>query len=403
MVTIEPTRIGRRAISNVCAPVPPAGLSSKDRPRLLPPRPAVVRAQLAEPPGALDDLARPAELVEPLARASDGDRGDEHAGDYRNSNPDAEPSRPEGALRIGQPVAALYCEMREPERCCGAEHQGEREPCAGAVARGARLEIFDETVLRRRPSPDHRRWHAARDQHREALEPVARQRQPEADAERGDDEPCTRVREHERDLAEIEEKHPTGPKGLGMATPCGEPKRERKRHGREQRKRIPVAHWIAQARHAGAVREQPREDLAEQSPAEHAAEQRREHGRRRPRRAVDERARVHAEHGECEVDERAVEVCPRAVGGERPGHRHADPHDERREQRERSHARAGRRRPGPDACEGRDTTRPARRGSRRRRSRTGGRRSSLRRRRVRERAAPQQLRRREAPGLLASR
>ena len=211
VVTIEPTRIGRRAISNVCAPVPPAGLSSKidhasfhhvqrlfelsspSRPEpwttSLEPRNS--SSHLPGPPTANEATSTPTTTATAIPTPSRLAQRERSASGSRS---------PRCTARCESPSAAAA-----PSTSASANHAPARSRAARVWRSSTRPSCVDAQAA------DDRRGHAARDQHREALEAVARQRQPEADAERGDDEPGARVREHERDLAEIEEKHARRP------------------------------------------------------------------------------------------------------------------------------------------------------------------------------------------------
>ena len=189
------------------------GIVPEELPPLLPPRPAVVRAELAEPTGALDDVALAAELVEPFARAADGTdaaTATDDAPRRRSRRRAASPSAPRSSAREPLPEPARRSATSPSAAAAPSASASANQPPARSRA-AARLEILDETVLRRRPAATARRRRRSRDEHREPLEPVGAQREPEAHAERGDDDPRPRVREHERDLGDIEEEHAAGP------------------------------------------------------------------------------------------------------------------------------------------------------------------------------------------------
>ena len=274
-------------------------LVAEQLPRLPPPRPAVVRAQLGEAARALRDIAA-TELVEPLVRAPDGDRGRDEGNGGQPGDSGSQPRRPVVPLLVREALADTRAVVREAQ--CGrhAEREREREPGAGSLTRRRGLEVVDEARLRRRPGRDDQPRPGAGDEHQQALEAIATEPEPEHDARRGDGDARPRVRQHEGDRRDVEQDDAAGAHHARIPPAGRQPQAERQRQRRDQGQRVPVADRVPQPRHARAVGEEAREDLAEQRPAEHAEKQHREQSRRRrDGTPAHERPRVQPEHGEA--------------------------------------------------------------------------------------------------------
>ena len=194
--------------------------------------------------------------------------------------------------------------------------------------------MVDDARLGRRPRDDADRWRAGSDEHREALEPVPSEPEPETDARRGHDDARPRVREHERNAGDVEQDDTGRAQEPRMAAARRQPETEWERERGHEREGVPVADRVAEPRDTRAVGEQPREHLPEERPAEHAEAEPRQHARRPGRRPAHERRDEEPEDDEGEVRKAAVQVGPRAVGRDRPRDRQSAPQDERREQAE---------------------------------------------------------------------
>ena len=216
------------------------GLVAEQLPRLLPPRPAVVRAQLGEPPRSLRDVA-PAELVEPLVRAADGDRGRDEGNGGQPGDSGSQPRRPAMPLLVGEALAQTRAVVREAQCSGHAEREGEREPGAGSLTRRRGLEVVDEARLRRRPGRDDQPRPGSCDEHQQPLEAVATEPEPEHDARRGDGDPRPRVRQHEGDRSDVEQDDAAGAHHARMPPAGRQPQAERQRQRRDQGQRVPVA------------------------------------------------------------------------------------------------------------------------------------------------------------------
>jgi hypothetical protein len=301
------------------------------RPGLLPPAPAVARAQFGEARRALRDLlaAGTPELVEDLAAAQPKHNRDPDERDDPGEHPEA--PRPDG------PLAFRGQATREPVRRAhddrGPERDQHPEPGAVVDAIGVGLEVVRERRPRERPQRDERRDRRRDREGGERLESRAPDPDPAGRGERGNGDPRPRVGEHDRELGEVEDEDAGRPQRPGVFARGGEPESERDGGRGCKRQRVPVADRVAQARDAGAVREERRDHLAGERPEQHEAEQKREPGGDRPGR-LRHLGCEQPEQREGEVDEDPVEGRPGEVGRDRPRHRQPDPARERREQRE---------------------------------------------------------------------
>ena len=243
--------------------LPAGGRLLEDAPRLLPPRPAVVRADRREPLGSLRDLGRvrSAELRQEPAL---GGEGDDPSGDEQDRG------QRERALLDRAEVAA--CEICDEDR---AQEQRESEPRTVAYADGVRLEVFRDAWQREADGRDPEARGQRGYERGDALLPLDADREPRGHYEHGDDDSRARVREEEGDESEIEAER------REVAPPGGEPEIERQRDVRQEGEAVPVPDRIAQARDARAVREERRHDLPcerpEQDRAEENAETQRDH------------------------------------------------------------------------------------------------------------------------------
>jgi hypothetical protein len=130
-----------------------------------------------------------------------------------------------------------------------------------------------------------------------------------------------------------------------MLASQGVPQAERHRHGRNERKAIPVLDRIPQPGDPCSVRKEVRDDLPSQRPGQHRSKQQCEPARDHAELTGYRGAHEQPEDEEGEIDDAAVEVLPGEVRCNRPPDRRAAPHHERSEQRDEHEA--GTVKPGP--------------------------------------------------------
>ena len=308
-------------------------------PRLLPPRPAVARAEIGEPRRVLRHLlaVRAAELVENRASAVHQHGGERDGSAHREHA--AGPERVRTTPLDGHLDSCRGVGGREDD--CGADREEDPEPRAVVDPGGVRLEIVGDRRSRKRPDRDKSGHGSCHDERAERLEPIALDRQPGERRKSRDEDSGARKRENRGNLGEVDEHRSGCAHGSVVSPGSGEPQAERNRGRCDERKRVPVADRVAEPGDPETVGNERRHDLPGQRPEQHESDQ---HGEAAGDRARGSRypRRQQPEHGEHSVDECPIERLPRAIRGNRPPHRQADPGGERADQREAQETRSAR-------------------------------------------------------------
>ncbi len=291
-----------------------------DAERLLPPREAVVRAQVREPPGDVRALAarelrrRPGDRISDLCDEPDGSP-DEHeraAQDQQTAHETAPPR--------DEPIERRPPRRERDDECPDEGEHGEHAAVGHPV--GAEHPVLDEGVSRERPAPDDERGACGDHDPQRVGEPLAAQQEPEGHDHQRADDPRARLREQHRERAAVrEERTPEAELDPAIRR---EPEAECDRGVREERERVPVADGLPEPRDPVAVGEQRRDRDAEERPAHRGPDDEGEDAGEPPCAGRD-RAGQQPESEECEVHETAPEPVPRQVAGDRPRDRDARP------------------------------------------------------------------------------
>ena len=334
------SRTRLRAISNVRAPVPPAGLARKichDSPH------QAVRlfvSRLPKRPGSFTTAPEPS--IWSAAQVSG-------LPTLRTSA-----ASPSAATTATVPTRPRTTSRRRPatRRSTGTRATSARTTAApitiphaeqGAVGDTIRTRaaVLDEGRARERP-PGHEDRGAGRKQRLERrLDPPLAEPERESDNREPGEEAGAGLGQEDHERGRIEEQRPRGA-AEAVAHRGDEPEAEAERSAREERERVPVADRSLQSRDAPRiVRAERRDRLAEERPDEDGAEQGGEEQRERAHGPPPGQAGGReADDAEGEEDDSLGERIPGAVARDRPPHGQPGPRDERDHGRSGSGARA---------------------------------------------------------------
>ncbi len=229
-------------------------------------------------------------------------------------------------------------------------HDEDSEPGAGGDPVGVRLTVLHEARSSERPRCDGDGGNGRCERQQRPLDPVAREDEPERDADdraeqsgpghrekRGHD--CG-IREHDSDEA----RRP-GDRSRREPQPCRKPQPEHEQRVGGERERVPVADRIAQPRRPAAVGEECRDRLARERPEHGGPERTGEHERDQPERARTGRAGGDPEHREGRVHETLIQLLPGSIGRHGPPDRDPAPCRQSDERGHERHAAAREREP----------------------------------------------------------
>jgi hypothetical protein len=230
----------------------------KDPRRLLPPRPAVVRAEPADPLRIVAKLhaRRIPELVEPVLRpgerVADSDDPEHDAAEQADDAEDeSEPPEPSASHAIDR-MARLPADRRHRDGTDAAHGDEEHETQKRAVVTRGGLGCagLGKTRLLHGPPRDRDRDRDRHDQREHALQPRPADHQPRSDRDGADDHAAARRRQGDRDQREDEHRRRPGAQPRAVHAPRRHPEPERQRHRHEQCERVPVPDGLPQSRAA---------------------------------------------------------------------------------------------------------------------------------------------------------
>ena len=342
MVTIEPFRIAAAGDLERRRALAAGGRVLEELPRLLPPRPAVARAQVGEAVRRLRDLRRlrAAELVEDrpaLARADGRDGDDRGDGDDDRERAGQRPPPLRARPRL---PAARYASQADDRGADDRRRRRTRRRRSRGSAYGWRSSVSagrENAQSATRPATGVTRTSVPSVSSRSRS--IASQASA---ATRGDGDPGARVRQDDDELGEVDEQGSGGAGGrverAGSRPPRGRTEPRSPRRARASSSSRPGCAGARRGRRRGRATGPPCRAAPRRARARAAAP-----ARRRPSApAAATRVASRPSSGEGRVGEQPVEGRPREVGRDRPPHRQPDPGGQRGEEHERGQPGAAR-------------------------------------------------------------